>query len=148
MNNMTSLVQCFGFPSPHLSSDTMEKIHKTFHHLQKESSVSDFDTLNKLIHETLSNREIKSDPNDDHHTPLDHNHDHENVNGSNNQLMKSNCIHQLRGNSLKELKKFFLQYDPNETFCNLNRVSTDDGKICWTTIDNIKKMQEQEQEML
>lgn len=50
----------------------------------------------------------------------------------------------VRGSTLRELSKFLLANDPDDGFCGLQRVCTPEGLSCWTTMESVSAVEEQE----
>ncbi|KAF0704242.1 Aste57867_7401 [Aphanomyces stellatus] len=51
-------------------------------------------------------------------------------------------VQRIRGAALRELKRFFNEMDPLETFSGLRRTYTANGHVIWTSAENAKKIED------
>lgn len=112
LNGVSGVARCFGFPTPEVPVDMLDKAKTFIGSLDKESSVAEFEKLQTAVQK------------------------------SSNQ---DKCITTagVRGGALRELTRFYAQYDENNHFCELSRVSTADGMSCWTSEENGLLIQEE-----
>ena len=121
VNTGSQLARCLGYPLPSLSSEAMSKLDQAFGKVSQESSVEEFDWLQRAVVKEIAKTRNKlsegvADDNDDQ--PLE----------------------QIRGQALRELEKFLEEYDPQRRFCGLQRVLDRKGKCLWTTKEHAEEI--------
>jgi hypothetical protein len=114
VNGAAFIGHMFGVPIPSVPKAWQEKVNNAVGSLDQKSSVAEFDVLQATLD---SESETKAE-------------------GKDKQA--------IRGAALREFKRFLAEKDPENTFCGLNRVVTDDGKACWTSLDQAKFEAEEE----
>ena len=114
VNGAAFVGHMFGVPIPIVPKAWQEKVKTAVGSLDQKSSVAEFDVLQ----ETLDSE------------------NETNAEGKDKQA--------VRGAALREFKRFLAEKDPENTFCGFNRVVADDGKACWTSLDQAKFEAEEE----
>jgi hypothetical protein len=114
VNGAAFVGHMFGVPIPSVPKAWQEKANNAVGSLDQKSSVAEFDVLQETLD---SENETKAE-------------------GKDKQA--------VRGAALREFKQFLAEKDPGNTFCGLNRVVTDDGKACWTSLDQTELEAEEE----
>jgi hypothetical protein len=114
VNGAAFVGHMFGVPIPSVPKAWQEKAKNAVGSLDQKSSVAEFDVLQGTLN---SENETKAE-------------------GKDKQA--------VRGAALREFKRFLAEKDPKNTFCGLNRVVTDDGKACWTSLDQAEFKAEEE----
>jgi hypothetical protein len=114
VNGAAFVGHMFGVPIPSVPKSWQEKANSAVGSLNQKSSVAEFDVLQETLD---SENETKAE-------------------GKDKQA--------VRGAALREFKRFLAEKDPENTFCGLNRVVADDGKACWTSLDQAEFEAEEE----
>ena len=100
---------------PSVSKEDMDRAKKAVGKLTQKSSVEEFDCLQAAV--------------DDADKTAEEGHD---------DLAKT-----VRGKAFRDFSRFLAQEgnDPDRTFCDLRRVLTPSGDVCWTTDEQVKRIQ-------
>jgi FtsZ-binding cell division protein ZapB len=121
-NNVAKLGRAFGYPLPLLGENVVNLAKSAIGDLSKESSVAEFDVLqNHLTKVTEKEKKEEGNANTEKQDP-----------------------ETIRGVALREFQRWLEDNDEHHKFCDLQRVLTSEGKSCWTTEENAKKMEKGE----
>jgi hypothetical protein len=116
VNGIAGMLKIFYPAIPSVSSEHMDRAEKAVGKLTQKSSVEEFDCLQAAV--------------DDADKTAEEGHD---------DLAKT-----VRGKAFRDFSRFLAQEgnDPDRTFCDLRRVLTPTGDVCWTTDEQVKRIQE------
>ena len=116
-NGITGIVRCCGYPIPTIPKSLLKNADKYLNNLDKKSSISDYDSLQRCIDGLPMNNNT--------------------MNSSSDQIKK------LRGEPLKQLEEFLLLNGGNKVWesIGLNRYLSNDGTVCWMTNEDYERMQ-------
>ena len=111
-NSASKIVNMIGYPTPSLNDATMSKLKSSLVTLSSESSVAAFSILQSNVSEAQT--------------------------GDGKESITRNA----RGADLRELQRFFAEYDEDNTFSGMIRVCGHDGWACWTTTQGRDALEE------
>ena len=114
MNGIAGILKIFYPVIPSVSSEHMDRVEKAVGKLTQKSSVEEFDCLQSAVDDANKHT---GEGCDDKKT--------------------------VRGKAFRDFSRFLAQQenDPDETFCDLRRVLTPSGDVCWTTDEQVKRIQ-------
>ena len=116
VNGIAGMLKIF-YPEhiPSVSNEHMDRAEKAVGKLTQKSSVEEFDCLQAAV--------------DDADKTAEEGHD---------DLAKT-----VRGKAFRDFSRFLAQEgnDPDRTFCDLRRVLTPTGDVCWTTDEQVTRIQ-------
>jgi hypothetical protein len=124
-NNVAKLGRAFGYPLPSLGQEYVEMAKSAIGDLSKESSVAEFDVLQNQVTKVTEEKDGQTQ-------------EQSNVN------TEKQDPESIRGAALREFQRWLEEQDKQNKFCDLQRVLTSEGKSCWTTEENAKKMEKGE----
>ena len=126
INTTAQIVRCLGYPVPTIPESLLSQADNAIGNLDQRSTVAEFNYLQQNVDKALNSNNHKKFLN-------------LGMNESGNISMDD--VQNVRGAALRELERFLVQNDSDNTFCNLRRVVTAQGMCCWTLEENIKKIQ-------
>ena len=97
---------------PSVSKEDMDRAKKAVGKLTQKSSIEEFDCLQLAVDDANKHTEEGCD---DKKT--------------------------VRGKAFRDFSRFLAENDPDRTFCDLRRVLTPSGDVCWTTDEQVKRIQ-------
>ena len=116
INSIAGMVTYLGYPVPTISLDTSTQSY--IQTIADGTSVAEFSNLSSNSVTTSSSTDSSG------------------YNSSDKGIVQS-----TRGAALRELKNFFVNKDPDGSFCQLRRIAAKTGQCIWTTEENFKKME-------
>jgi hypothetical protein len=122
-NNVAKIGRAFGYPLPSLGEEYVNMAKSAIGDLSKESSVAEFDVLQNHLSNVTQKEEGRTQE-------------------QGNTNTGKQDPETIRGAALREFERWLKLKDEENKFCDLQRVLTSEGKSCWTTGENAKKMQE------
>lgn len=139
VNGLSGIARMFGYPTPHIPPEMLDKVSSFIGQLDQQSSVAEFATLQDCVSSVTTigitsqrkatRKSIVLKVGGGMGGPLG------------KSLTTEEKAQKVYGSAIRELERFLSSHDEKRNYCGLTRVSTPEGYAIWTTDEHRKKVE-------